>query len=57
MKCKFCTFILLQSRPGGPHPIPPQQAVLILRKPRERHEQYPFFWPPRLGSNGEYLGG
>jgi hypothetical protein len=43
--------------PIRPHPIPPQQAMLVLRQPRQRHEQNPFLGPAGFGSDGEHLSG
>lgn len=43
-----------RTAPMRPHPVPPQQAVLILR---QRHEKDPFLRPPRLGGDGEHLSG
>ena len=43
--------------PTRPHPIPPQQTVLILRQPRQRHEQDPLLGPAGFGGDGEDLGG
>jgi hypothetical protein len=39
------------------HPVPPQQAMLVLRQSRQRHEEDPFLAPPRLGGDGEHLRG
>jgi hypothetical protein len=43
--------------PTRPYPIPPQQAVLLLRQLRKRHEQDPLCLPAGLGGDGEDLGG
>ena len=43
--------------PTRPHPIPPQQAVLVLRQPCQRHEQDPLLRPAGFGGDGEDLGG
>jgi hypothetical protein len=40
-----------------PHPISPQQTVLILNEFRQRHEQNPLFRPTSLSGHGKYLGG
>jgi hypothetical protein len=41
----------------GPHPIPPQQAMVILGESRQRHEENAFLWPTGFGGDGEHLGG
>jgi hypothetical protein len=41
----------------GPHAVAAQQAVLVLRESRERHEQDPLFGPAGFGGDGEDLGG
>jgi hypothetical protein len=40
-----------------PHPVAPQQAVLVLEQPGQRHEEDSILGPTRLGGDGEYLGG
>jgi len=40
-----------------PHAISPQQAVLKLRQPRQRHEDDPFLGPAGFCGDGEHLGG
>jgi len=42
--------------PVRSHPIPPQQAVLVLRQAGQRHEQYPLLGPAGLSDDGEHLG-
>jgi len=43
--------------PVRPHPIPSQQAMLVLSQTSERHEQDPLLRPAGFGSDGEHLGG
>jgi hypothetical protein len=40
-----------------PHPISPQQTVLILNEFRQRHEQNPLLGPTGFGGDGEHLRG
>ena len=46
-----------RDRPCRPHPVPPQQAVLVLRQPRQLHEQDPLLGPACFSSDGEHLRG
>jgi hypothetical protein len=48
--------VRFNAAPTRPHPISPQKAVLILRQPRQRHEQDPLLGPTGFGGEGEYLG-
>ena len=48
---------LPRAAPVRPNAIPPQQAVLVLEQPRQRHEQNPLLGPTSLGGDGEHLGG
>ena len=42
--------------PVRPHPVPPQQAVLVLSQSRQRHEEDALLGPAGLGGDGEHLG-
>ncbi len=48
---------LPRAAPVRPHPIAPQQAVLVLEQPGQRHEQNPLLGPAGFGGDGEHLGG
>jgi len=39
-----------------PHAIPPQQTVLILSEPRQRHEENPILGPTGFCGDGKHLG-
>jgi len=39
------------------HPVPAQQAVLVLGEAGQRHEEDAILWPACLGGDGEDLGG
>ncbi len=46
----------MHATPSRAHRVPPEQAVLVLRKPRHRHEEDPFLGPTGLSGDGEDLG-
>ena len=54
LKAAFHTFSISHRRPN---PVPPQHTVLILNESRQRHQQDSILRPPRLGGDGEDLGG
>jgi hypothetical protein len=39
-----------------PHPIPAQEAVLVLGESGDGHEEDVFFGPTGFGGEGEHLG-
>ena len=46
-----------RAAPVRPHPVAPQQAVLVLEKSGQRHQQNPLLGPAGFGGDGEHLGG
>lgn len=43
--------------PVCPHPVAPQQAVLVLGETGQGHAEDSLLGPARLGRDGEHLGG
>jgi hypothetical protein len=43
--------------PSRPHPVSPQQAVLVLRQKGQRHEEDPLLAPAGFRGDGEHLRG
>jgi hypothetical protein len=41
----------------GPNPVAPQQAVLVLEQPGQRHEQNPLLGPTGFSGDRKHLGG
>ncbi len=52
-----CLAVALGDALHSPDPVSPQQAMLILDQPGQRHEQDPFLRPSGFGGDGEHLRG